>query len=81
VGLALHFLRTEIDVPSQNVGGTILPAVNVKDTATRVGLDLGGGILMNVNDRTELLGELWFGAVQDVNQVAFRVGVLYKLGH
>jgi len=60
------------------VGGN--PAMKVSDSTTRLGLDVGGGIAMPMNPRTDFLGELWYGIVSDASQFSLRLGVSYRLG-
>lgn len=75
-GLGMHFLHAKVSIPSQ--GG--FPAMSVEDSSTKLGLDLGGGVAMSVAPRTQLLGELWYGVISDVNQFSLRVGMSHKLG-
>src|SRR6266850_5154934 len=63
-GLGIHFLHAEVDIPAQ--GGS--PAMNAEDSTTKLGLDLGGGLAMPVNDMVDFHGEVWYGIVSDVNQ-------------
>lgn len=79
-GLSLHLLKLEATTPDLNIGGTLVPGMTVSDTETRLGLDIGGGMTATMNDRTDFVGEMWFGLVSDVNQMSLKVGILYKLG-
>jgi opacity protein-like surface antigen len=79
-GLGLHFLHAEVSFPAQDLGGTIIPAMTVGDSSTKLGLDLGGGIETALSPRTDLLADLWYGMVSDVNQLSMRIGLTYKLG-
>jgi opacity protein-like surface antigen len=79
-GLGIHFVRGEVTVPDQNLGGVIIPGFTLDDSSTKLGLDLGGGMSVPINPKTDFLTELWFGVVSDVNQVSFKVGAVYKLG-
>ena len=74
VGLGLHFLHAEVTVPIP-FGGEM----SAEDSSTELGLDLGGGITAPVGPRTDLLAELWYGAVSDVSQLSLRVGMAYAL--
>jgi opacity protein-like surface antigen len=79
-GLGLHFFKGEVDIPAQDMGTFIIPAVSTEDTSTKIGMDIGGGVSTTLNEKTELLGEAWYGIVSDINQFSLRVGILYKLG-
>ena len=70
-GLGLHFLKAEVSVVDPFSGGTL----SVEDTATKVGVDLGGGIVTPISDRTNFLAEVWYGLVSDFSQFNLRVGV------
>ena len=50
-----------------------------EDSATKLGLDLGGGIAAAVSPRASLLGELWYSVVSDVSQFSLRCGMSYSL--
>jgi hypothetical protein len=77
-GLGLHFLHAEVNmVPPPGFPGQ---PVNVEDSSTKLGLDLGGGMMAAVGPRTALLAELWYGVVSDFSQLSFRVGMAYKFG-
>lgn len=75
-GLAFHFVGSEVSTPA----GGGLPAMTVNDSETKLGLDLGGGLSTPITPRADLLSEVWYGFVSDVNQFSLRVGVSYKLG-
>jgi opacity protein-like surface antigen len=75
-GLGLHFIGAEVDMPA--AGG--FPAMSVSDSETKLGLDLGGGLLTPINPRVDFLSEVWYGIVSDVNQFSVRAGISYKLG-
>jgi len=75
-GLGLHMIGAKVDMPAQ--GG--FPAMTVEDSQTKLGLDLGGGIVAPMGPRTDFLGELWYGIVSDVSQFSLRAGLSWKLG-
>jgi opacity protein-like surface antigen len=79
-GLGLHLLHSEVDVPAQDIGGFVIPAQHAEDSTTRLGLDLGGGLEVPVNPRTNFLGEVWYGIVSDVGQLSLKVGMSWQLG-
>jgi hypothetical protein len=72
-GLGLHILHAEVVVPG-------FPEMSAEDSSTKLGLDLGGGLAIPVNPRSDLLTELWYGIVSDANQFSLRVGMSYRLG-
>jgi hypothetical protein len=77
-GLGLHFLHAEVNVtPPPGFPGQ---PMTVEDSSTKLGLDLGGGMMAAVNPRTALLAELWYGVVSDFSQLSFRVGMEYRFG-
>jgi len=75
-GLALHFVGIEATTPA--MGG--FPAMTVSDSQTKLGVDLGGGLLTPVSPRVDFLGEIWYGIVSDVSQFSLRAGLSMKLG-
>jgi hypothetical protein len=77
-GLGLHFLHAEVNmVPPPGFPGQ---PMSVEDSSTKLGLDLGGGMMAGIGPRTALLAELWYGVVSDFSQLSFRVGMEYKFG-
>lgn len=81
VGLGLHFLKAEVTVPDIDLGGgLIIPGYTLEDSATELGLDLGGGIATSVSPSADLLGEVWYTAVSNASNFAIRAGVEFKLG-
>jgi hypothetical protein len=79
-GLGLHFLHAEVTVPTQNIGGFTIPGSSADDSSVKLGLDMGGGMFVPVNPRWDFMTELWYGVVNDFNQVSFTIGAVYKLG-
>ena len=75
-GLAIHMVNVKVDMPAQ--GG--FPAMTVEESQSKLGLDLGGGIAVPMNPRTEFLGELWYGIVSDVSQFQLRAGMCWRVG-
>jgi opacity protein-like surface antigen len=73
-GLGIHFLHSEATVSMPG-----FPETTVDDSATKLGLDLGGGMAAAVGPKTSLLGELWYTAVSDVSQFSLRFGMSYSL--
>jgi hypothetical protein len=79
-GIGLHFVDAEVTIPDQDIMGVILPGSSVSDSSTKLGLDLGGGFYAPINPRMSFVTELWVGVVSDVNQLSFKIGMLYNLG-
>jgi opacity protein-like surface antigen len=79
-GLAMHFLNVKTEIPPQDFGGFIMPGMEVSDSTTKLGVDLGGGISAPITPKTAFLAEMWFGVVSDVSQLSLKVGVSYRLG-
>lgn len=78
-GLGIHMLKAQVSIEDQDLGGgLILPGYTVEDSFTRLGLDLGGGMATHLSPTTDLLAEMWYGIVSDVNQFSVRVGVEFK---
>jgi opacity protein-like surface antigen len=75
-GLGLHFVSAKVSIPA--FGSQ--PEMSVKDSATKLGLDLGGGMATALSPRMDLWTELWYGAASDVNQVSLRAGMAWKIG-
>jgi len=67
-GLGLHFFHTKAEF-----GG-----FSAEDSATKLGLDLGGGVATPVSPKTDLFGELWY-TVADLNQFAMKAGFSFRL--
>ncbi|UCH82996.1 MAG: outer membrane beta-barrel protein [Candidatus Latescibacterota bacterium] len=78
-GLSIHFVSAELTIPDQNIMGVIVPGSTVNDSSTKLGLDLGGGFYAPMTPKMNFVTELWAGIVNDVNQLALKVGVLYNL--
>jgi opacity protein-like surface antigen len=75
-GLAFHVVHAEVTIPPSPG----FPGMNEEDSATKMGVDVGGGVATDLGPTTQLLGELWYGIVSDVSQLSLRVGVSFKLG-
>ena len=75
-GLGLHFVHAEVTIPAQ-FG---FPEMTTEDSSTKLGLDLGGGMAMDLNPKTDFLAEMWFGIVEDVSTFSLRAGLCFKLG-
>ena len=79
-GLGLHFIRAEVSIPDQDLGGGFfIPGMTVSDTQTELGLDIGGGFRTPIGASTELAGDLWYGMVEDFSQLSLKIGVAFKM--
>lgn len=67
-GLGLHFFNTKVEVPG----------FSVEDSATKLGLDLGGGVLTPVSPKTDLFADLWY-TVADIDMLSMKAGVSFRL--
>lgn len=76
VGLGMHFLKAEVTVPAFGP----FPATSAEASATKLGLDLGGGVSTPLSPKMDLLGETWFGFVDTANTFSLRAALSYKLG-
>ena len=70
-GLGIHFFHAKVDVP-------MAPGFSAEDSATKLGLDLGGGVLRPVSPSTDLFVDLWY-TVADIDQLAMKAGVSFQL--
>jgi opacity protein-like surface antigen len=77
-GLGLHFFHSKVVVPDQDMGGFIVPGFTAEESATKLGLDLGGGVLKPLSPKTDLFVDLWY-TLADIDQLAMKVGVSFKL--
>ena len=76
-GMGLHFLRAEVDIPAQ--GG--FPAQSASASDTELGIEFGGGLAMHVSPQIDLVGEAWYGIINDVNQFSLKVGATRWFGN
>jgi hypothetical protein len=80
-GLGFHILRSGVDIPAMYYGSTmIMPAISESDTEIKIGLDIGGGILGDINQNWAIQGEAWYSIVSDISQFSLQIGMIYKLG-
>ena len=79
-GLGFHILKSGVDIPARYYGGSLLaPAISEDDTEIKVGLDMGTGISLDINQKWAIQGEAWYSIVSDISQLAIQVGILYSL--
>ena len=78
-GLGLHFFHSKVVVPDMDMGGGfIVPGFTAEDSATKLGLDLGGGAVTPLNPNTDLYLDMWY-TVADIDQLAMKAGVSFRL--
>jgi opacity protein-like surface antigen len=78
-GLGLHFFHTKVQVSDMNLGGGfIIPGFTAEDSATKVGLDLGGGASTPLSPKTDLFADFWY-TLADIDQVSLKAGVSFLL--
>jgi opacity protein-like surface antigen len=68
-GLGMHFFHSKVEIPG---------FVSAEDSATKVGLDLGGGLSTPVSPGTDLFGEIWYTAA-DIDQFSVKAGASFRL--
>jgi opacity protein-like surface antigen len=73
-GLGMHFFHSKVVVP----GFGFVPDMTVEDSATKVGLDMGGGVLTPVSPSADVFADLWY-TVADIDQIAMKAGVTFRL--
>lgn len=74
-GLGIHMLHAKVTVTEPG-----FPDLVAEDSESKLGIDLGGGVMMPVGPRTDMLGEMWYGIVSDVSQFSMRLGLSYHIG-
>lgn len=78
-GLGLHFFNTKVEVPDMDLGGGfIIPGFTAEDSATKLGLDLGGGAVRPLSPKTDLFVDLWY-TVSDIEQLSMKAGLSFRL--
>jgi opacity protein-like surface antigen len=78
-GLALHLAHASFDY---NAGHLPYAGYIAEDSSSdsKIGIDLCGGTLYGLNEKLDLLGELRYRLVSDVNQIVLRGGIIYRMG-
>jgi hypothetical protein len=69
-GISAHMLKAELS------GGTPFDG---SVTDTQFGYQLGGGLQVGATDRMNIVGQGWYGLVEDFNQWTVRGGVAFTL--
>ena len=67
-GLGLHFFHMKAGIPG----------FTVEDTVTKLGWDLGGGVLTPVSPKADLFGDMWY-TVADINEFTMKVGLAFRM--
>ena len=67
-GLGLHFFHMKAGIP-----GSMF-----EDSVTKLGFDLGGGVLTPVSPKTDLFGDVWY-TVADIDQFSMKVGLAFRM--
>jgi len=67
-GLGLHFFHMKAGIPG----------FTAEDTVTKLGWDLGGGVLTPVSPKTDLFGDMWY-TVADINEFTMKVGLAFRM--
>lgn len=73
-GLGFHFIKAEASFSAPG-----FPTTSAEQSDTKLGIDLGGGIMTPLSPAVDFNAELWYGIVSDFNQLALRVGFAHKL--
>lgn len=71
-GLGVHFLNARYE-------DSVAPLLNTDVSDTKLGLDIGGGVLAAVSDKASFVGEAWYSFVPDINQFSIKIGMEYAL--
>lgn len=79
-GLGFHILNAGVDVPAMNIGGFDVPGYSEDDTEIKLGLDLGGGMLFDINPGMSIVTDAWYSIVSDFSQLSLRAGLMFNLG-
>jgi opacity protein-like surface antigen len=73
-GVSVHFLNAEVTISQPG-----FPDMKESDSATKLGLDLGGGMATRLSDQVDFHAEAWY-IVSDIDQLSLRMGLSMKLG-
>jgi opacity protein-like surface antigen len=76
-GIALHLFRSTLKYPA----GALTDGLryDIVQSSSKFGIDFCGGTLYGLNAQLDLMGELRYRLVSDVNQVVLRAGVIYRM--
>lgn len=69
-GLGFHFFRSKVSLG---------PFGSASDSETKIGIDVGGGAVYKATPAVDILAELRYRLVSDINQLCIMAGVLYSL--
>ena len=73
-GLSMHFLKATATFTDPNFG-----TMEVEDSTTKLGLDLGGGLATSLSERVDFHAETWY-VISDIDQFSLRMGLSMKVG-
>ncbi|MDQ7064102.1 MAG: outer membrane beta-barrel protein [candidate division KSB1 bacterium] len=70
-GAGLHFLKVEVDLGFLG---------SASDSDTKLGIDAGAGVLYMMNEKMDIIAEIKYRLVSDLNQLVISVGGVFALG-
>ena len=73
-GLSMHFLKETFTFSDPNFG-----TMEESDSATKLGLDLGGGLATSLSEQVDFHAETWY-VISDIDQFSLRMGLSMKVG-
>jgi opacity protein-like surface antigen len=73
-GLSMHFLKATVSFSDPNFG-----TMEASDSATKLGLDLGGGLATSLSEKVDFHAETWY-VISDIDQFSLRMGLSMKMG-
>jgi hypothetical protein len=78
-GLGMHFYRASVSFPEIDLGGGLfIPAEEISDTTTKLGMDLSGGFIVPMSAKTDFTTDVTY-TLSDIDQFALKAGVSFKL--
>ncbi len=72
-GLGMHFVRAKVS--------SVSPAMSVSDNSTKLGLDLGGGFVTPLSQKTDFCLDMWYTACSDVGHISLKAGISFDLAN
>ncbi len=79
-GLGLHFLNADVPEQTTTIGGQTFSSGGGSASDTEFGIDLGGGLGFEANEKSDVTAELWYRIVSDADQFMVAVSWLYWYG-
>jgi hypothetical protein len=75
----MHFYRASVSFPEIDLGGGLfIPAEEISDTTTKLGMDLSGGFIVPMSAKTDFTTDVTY-TLSDIDQFALKAGVSFKL--